>query len=101
MKRKMLTRAGIVSSLHANIGMSKQEGAMLVNEVFESISDALVGGQRVKISGFGNFDLRDKGERPGRNPRTGESIPISVRRVVTFSAGQKLRQLVEAGAGPD
>ena len=86
MKRKMLTRAGIVGSLHANI---------------DSISDALVGGSRVKISGFGNFDLRDKGERPGRNPRTGESIPISVRRVVTFSAGQKLRQLVEAGAGPD
>ena len=101
MKRKMLTRARIVGSLHANIGMSKQEGAMVVNEVFESISDALVGGQRVKISGFGNFDLRDKGERPGRNPRTGESIPISVRRVVTFSAGQKLRQLVEAGAGSD
>ena len=101
MKRNTLTRAGIVGSLHANIGMSKQEGAMVVNEVFESISDVLVGGRRVKISGFGNFELRDKGERPGRNPRTGESIPISVRRVVTFSAGHKLRQLVEAGAGPD
>ncbi len=101
MKRKVLTRAKIVSSLHARIGMSKQEGAMVVSEVFESISRVLADGRRVKISGFGNFEHRDKGERPGRNPRTGESIPISVRRVVTFSAGPKLRQLVEAGAGSD
>ena len=91
MKRNMLTRAGIVSSLHANIGMSKQESAMVVNAVFDSISDALVDGNRVKISGFGNFDLRDKGERPGRNPRTGESIQIPASHSVGFKAAKNLK----------
>ena len=67
--------------------------------VFGTLKDKLVVGEKVKISGFGNFDLRDKNERPGRNPKTGEEIPISARRVVTFRPGQKLKARVEAYAG--
>ena len=66
---------------------------------FDEIRTALESGNQVKISGFGNFDLRDKSERPGRNPKTGEEIPISARRVVTFRPGQKLKQRVEQYAG--
>ena len=62
---------------------------------FEQIRDSLADNRPVKLSGFGNFDLRDKSERPGRNPKTGEEIPISARRVVTFRPGQKLKQRVE------
>jgi len=65
----------------------------------EIIQDALANGEQVKLSGFGNFDLRDKNQRPGRNPKTGEEIPITARRVVTFRPGQKLKARVEAYAG--
>ena len=66
---------------------------------FEAIRTALEGGENVKLSGFGNFQLREKNQRPGRNPKTGEEIPISARRVVTFRPGQKLRARVEAYVG--
>jgi integration host factor subunit alpha len=66
---------------------------------FEELRASLAVGEQVKLSGFGNFDLRDKKERPGRNPKTGEEIPISARRVVTFRPGQKLKARVEAYAG--
>jgi integration host factor subunit alpha len=66
---------------------------------FEAIRDSLEGGENVKLSGFGNFQLRGKNQRPGRNPKTGEEIPISARRVVTFRPGQKLRARVEAYVG--
>ena len=66
---------------------------------FEEVRVALETGDLVKLSGFGNFDLRDKNERPGRNPKTGEEIPITARRVVTFRPGQKLKARVEAYAG--
>ena len=66
---------------------------------FEEIRDSLANGEQVKLSGFGNFDLRDKSQRPGRNPKTGEEIPITARRVVTFRPGQKLKVRVEAYAG--
>ena len=73
--------------------------AQLVDLFFEEIRAALATGEQVKLSGFGNFDLRDKNQRPGRNPKTGEEIPISARRVVTFRPGQKLKARVEAYAG--
>jgi integration host factor subunit alpha len=68
---------------------------------FEEVRSALENGRQVKLSGFGNFDLREKNERPGRNPKTGEEIPISARRVVTFRSGQKLKARVEAYAGSE
>ena len=71
----------------------------IVEAFFEEIRTSLESSEQVKLSGFGNFDLRDKRQRPGRNPKTGEEIPISARRVVTFRPGQKLKQKVEAYAG--
>ena len=79
--------------------MNKREARELVDVLFEDLRAALVSGEQVKLSGFGNFDLRDKNERPGRNPKTGEEIPITARRVVTFRPGQKLKARVEAYAG--
>jgi integration host factor subunit alpha len=70
-----------------------------VDAFFEAIKTALEGGENVKLSGFGNFQLREKNQRPGRNPKTGEEIPITARRVVTFRPGQKLRARVEAYVG--
>jgi integration host factor subunit alpha len=73
----------------------------MVEIFFEKIRLALENGEQVKLSGFGNFDLREKKQRPGRNPKTGEEIPISARRVVTFRPGQKLKAKVEAYAGSE
>ena len=78
---------------------SKREARELVEIYFDELKEALSNGKQVKLSGFGNFDLRDKKERPGRNPKTGESIPISARRVVTFKPGQKLKNKVEGYVG--
>jgi integration host factor subunit alpha len=75
------------------------EDLELVEAFFEEVRASLEAGQQVKLSGFGNFDLRDKNQRPGRNPKTGEEIPITARRVVTFRPGQKLKARVEAYAG--
>ena len=83
-----------------DLGLNKTDGRELVDLLIEELMASLAVGEQVKLSGFGNFDLRDKNERPGRNPKTGESIPVSARRVVTFTAGQKLRARVEAYAGP-
>lgn len=94
-----LTKAEIVDYLHDELGFNKREAKDLVEQFFKEICVALIGNEQVKLSGFGNFDLRDKGERPGRNPKTGEEISISPRRVVTFKPGQKLRARVEAYAG--
>ncbi|RUO44010.1 integration host factor subunit alpha [Aliidiomarina taiwanensis] len=90
-----LTKADISEHLYEKLGMSKRDAKELVDLFFEEIRTALESGEQVKISGFGNFDLRDKAERPGRNPKTGEDIPISARRVVTFRPGQKLKSRVE------
>jgi len=79
--------------------LNKREAKEFVDAWFEAIREALESGDHVKLSGFGNFQLRDKNQRPGRNPKTGEEIPISARRVVTFKPGQKLRARVEAYAG--
>ena len=90
-----LTKADIAEHLFAQLGVSKREAKDMVEAFFEEIRQALERGEQVKISGFGNFDLREKNQRPGRNPKTGEDIPISARRVVTFRPGQKLKARVE------
>lgn len=90
-----LTKADIAEQLNERLDISKRDAKDLVEMFFEEIRAALENGEQVKISGFGNFDLRDKAERPGRNPKTGEDIPISARRVVTFRPGQKLKARVE------
>ena len=90
-----LTKADMAERLFEELGLNKREAKELVEMFFEQIRDSLADNRPVKLSGFGNFDLRDKSERPGRNPKTGEEIPISARRVVTFRPGQKLKQRVE------
>jgi len=94
-----LTKAIMAERLFEELGLNKREAKEVVDLFFEEIRQALEEGEQVKLSGFGNFDLRKKNERPGRNPKTGEEIPISARRVVTFRPGQKLRARVEAYAG--
>lgn len=94
-----LTKAEMAEALFEELGLNKREAKELVDLFFEEIRHALAEGQQVKLSGFGNFDLRSKNQRPGRNPKTGEEIPISARRVVTFRPGQKLKARVEAYAG--
>ena len=94
-----LTKADIAEKLYLDLGFNKREAKELVESFFEEVRLSLEDGAQVKLSGFGNFDLRDKNQRPGRNPKTGEEIPISARRVVTFRPGQKLKQRVEAYSG--
>jgi integration host factor subunit alpha len=94
-----LTKAAMAEKLFDEVGLNKREAKEMVDIFFEEIRTALEKGEQVKLSGFGNFDLRDKKERPGRNPKTGQEIPITARRVVTFRPGQKLRTRVEAYAG--
>ena len=90
-----LTKADMTEQLYNKLGFNKREAKELVEIFFEEIRSALEKGEQVKLSGFGNFELRDKKERPGRNPKTGEEIPISARRVVTFRPGQKLKGRVD------
>lgn len=94
-----LTKADMAEKLYEELGLNKREAKDLVETFFEQVRIALEAGEQVKLSGFGNFDLRNKNERPGRNPKTGEDIPITARRVVTFRPGQKLKARVEAYAG--
>jgi integration host factor subunit alpha len=86
-----LTKAELAEALFDELGLNKREAKEFVDLFFEEIRTRLEAGKSVKLSGFGNFELRDKNQRPGRNPKTGEEIPISSRRVVTFRPGQKLR----------
>ena len=94
-----LTKADMVEHLYEELGLNKREAKDLVEMFFEEIRNSLGKGQNVKLSGFGNFMLRDKTQRPGRNPKTGEEIPVEARRVVTFRPGQKLKRRVEIYAG--
>ena len=94
-----LTKAKMADQLFEELGLNKREAKEIVELFFDEIRDSLENNVQVKLSGFGNFDLREKGERPGRNPKTGEEIPITARRVVTFRPGQKLKARVEAYAG--
>lgn len=90
-----LTKAELADLLFEKVGLNKREAKDMVESFFEEIRLVLEEGDGVKLSGFGNFELRDKPQRPGRNPKTGEEIPITARRVVTFHASQKLKALVE------
>jgi integration host factor subunit alpha len=90
-----LTKAELADMLYERVGLNKREAKEVVEAFFDEIRAQLEQGESVKLSGFGNFQLRDKPERPGRNPKTGEPIPISARRVVTFHASQKLKAHVQ------
>jgi len=93
-----LTKAGLADHLAERIGLNKREATGIIEQIVTKICSSLANGEMVKISGFGKFKLRDKKQRPGRNPKTGESVIIDARRVVTFKASQKLKELVEHGA---
>lgn len=90
-----VTKAELAVSLHEELGLNKRESKEFVEKFFEMMKRSLEEGQAVKLSGFGNFGLRDKPARPGRNPKTGEEIPITARRVVTFKASQKLKEAID------
>lgn len=92
-----LTKAELADLLYERIGLNKRESKDMVDAFFDHIREALVRGEEVKLSGFGHFQLRDKAQRPGRNPRTGEIIPIAARRVVVFHASHKLKNQLQAG----
>ena len=94
-----LTKADLAEQLFDQLGLNKREAKEVVELFFEEISRSLEDNVQVKLSGFGNFELKEKKERPGRNPKTGEDVPISARRVVTFHAGQKLKARVEVYSG--
>jgi integration host factor subunit alpha len=90
-----LTKVELVDMLFEKVGFNKREAKDMVESFFEEFRMALENGEGVKLSGFGNFQLRGKPQRPGRNPKTGEEIPVTARRVVTFHASQKLRVMVD------
>ena len=93
-----LTRADLAEAVHNEIGLSRGDSAKMVERILVHMCEALSNGENVKISGFGSFVLRDKGERVGRNPKTGVEVPIAPRRVLTFRASQMLRDtIVQAG----
>ena len=94
-----LTKAQLAELLFEQIGLNKRESKDMIDAFFDLVADNLVEGLDVKISGFGNFQIRTKAPRPGRNPRTGEAIPIGARRVVTFHASHKLKEQIQ-GQGP-
>jgi integration host factor subunit alpha len=89
-----LTRADLAESLHKQVGLSRADSSRLVEQILEHMCGALSSGENVKISGFGTFVLRDKGERVGRNPKTGVEVPIAPRRVLTFRASQMMRDRI-------
>jgi integration host factor subunit alpha len=95
----VVTKAVLGEHLFEQVGFNKNEAKEFIEKFFSEIIATLESGEEVKLSGFGNFKLRDKAERPGRNPKTGEVIPVSARRVVTFRVGQKLKQAIEQYEG--
>jgi integration host factor subunit alpha len=96
-----LTKAQLSEMLFEQIGLNKRESKDMIDAFFDLIAQRLVEGEDVKISGFGNFQIRTKAPRPGRNPRTGEAIPIDARRVVTFHASHKLKELIQSSGNAD
>ena len=96
-----LTKANFAESLIEELGIDRREAKAMVEVFFEEIKESLEQGKSVKISGFGNFELRDKTSRPGRNPKTGEEVPITARRVVTFHSGQKLKAREDNSIGTE
>jgi integration host factor subunit alpha len=97
MKKPTLTRADLSEAVYQEIGLSRSESAQLVEQVLDMMSDAIVDGQNVKISSFGSFIIRKKGGRIGRNPKTGQEVPIEPRRVLTFRPSQILRDRINTG----
>lgn len=97
MASKTLTRMDLSESIFREVGLSRNESADLVESVLDHISDALVRGENVKVSSFGTFSIRDKSERVGRNPKTGEEVPIKPRRVLTFRPSQLMKERVAGG----
>lgn len=96
-----MTKAEIVQALYSQVGgFSKKESADIVDRVFEMMKETLARGEKIKISGFGNFVLRDKNSRPGRNPQTGDPITISERRILTFKTSDKLRKALNKDGAP-
>ena len=93
---KTITKADIVEYLHTQLGLNKSESKKLIEDFFDEIKDSLARNEEVKLSEFGNFELLNKKSRPGRNPKTGEEVIISARRVVTFRAGNKLRKKIDS-----
>ena len=96
-----LTKADLAELLFDRLGLNKRESKDMVEAFFDIVNDALVQGHDVKLSGFGNFNIRRKASRPGRNPRTGESVPIKARNVVTFHASHKLKAVVQGDVPAD
>jgi len=96
---RTMTKAELAEALFDRLGLNKREAKDMVDGFFDEIRQALQRGESVKLSGFGNFQLRDKPQRPGRNPKTGEEIAITARRVVTFHASQKLKAAVAIATG--
>ena len=96
---KTVTKADIIEHLHNDLGLNKSECKILVEDFFQEIKTSLINNEEVKLSGFGNFELLNKKARPGRNPKTGEDVTISARRVVTFRAGNKLRKKISSVDG--
>jgi len=94
-----VTKDSLIETIHTEVGLNKREAKEFVEEFFEIIKSTLEEGHDIKISGFGNFILRNKKSRPGRNPKTGEEVTISERRVVTFKSGLKLKSKLEAYDG--
>ena len=96
-----LTKAELSELLFDNLGLNKRESKDMVEAFFDILHEALVSGQDIKLTSFGNFNIRRKAPRPGRNPRTGEAIPITARNVVTFHASHKLKSLVQGETSAD
>jgi integration host factor subunit alpha len=96
-----LTKAELAELLFDRLGLNKRESKDMVEAFFDIVHEALVNGEDVKLSGFGNFNIRRKAPRPGRNPRTGEAIPIKARQVVTFHASHKLKSIVQGDVMAD
>jgi integration host factor subunit alpha len=96
-----ITKESLVEMIHNEVGLNKREAKELIECFFEQIKVSLENGNDIKFSGFGNFILRSKSPRPGRNPKTGEEVTISERRVVTFKSGLKLKSKLEAYDGSE
>jgi integration host factor subunit alpha len=96
----IVTKAELIEAVYSKVGISKKESADLVEMIFDTMKDTLSKGEKIKISGFGNFVVREKRSRMGRNPQTGESMEISARRVLTFRPSQVLKNDLNGGEGP-
>lgn len=99
MAGKTLTRADLSEAVHREVGLSRTESAELVKSIIDTVAEAVVTGERVKLSSFGTFMVRDKGGRVGRNPKTGQEVPITPRRVLVFRPSQVMKSRINSGGG--